>query len=499
MQQQHGKLSNSSGKTCKSFSDLRKSKIPSSENESYNNHLHKKQYQCDLQERAILSPLSPTSQKRGVHSVVDNPTDFHLSSISPAHNCEESVVHAPSLLYQGKSNSQSTSVKEKNNVNEEYLLCSVNEGMNNGSKSDQSRVPSEMKNNISSPVGATSNSHIQKETLSHERVCAGGTSATLQKSPSSVSSHSVTRIKSPKHGVESTAIDPERSSNQQGDLETNDKLSNIVCTKSTSSDSTVVSSTNVKNKTIANIGDHSTKTPSYGYPNSPKLTPRSISADASKRNEGSRARDGSVGTNADAGGSKQDPVKSKKFVKHWKEAASMSKFGNRTKTLLGKFKPHSASVDMVAGNANTHNSAPVGMNRYFYMCIYIKLGTCYVHLLFNLIIIDHMSNISSIPHGSNSIINNPYLPKNTKNGTATMDGRRPKIESDHGSMTDMHAHTSTTEKSSSGKKGNFKQHTPVGQSSNTSASGTPVSKAKTQWSEHVWSKYLYYTSYFMIC
>jgi hypothetical protein len=45
------------------------------------------------------------------------------------------------------------------------------------------------------------------------------------------------------------------------------------------------------------------------------------------------------------------------------------------------------------------------------------------------------------------------------------------------------------EKVSAGKKAAFKQvHPPIGQINNELASDTPTSKAKTQWSEHVWSK-----------
>ncbi len=44
----------------------------------------------------------------------------------------------------------------------------------------------------------------------------------------------------------------------------------------------------------------------------------------------------------------QDPrLKSKKFLNQWKQAASMSKLGNRTRNLLGKWKSHSQSVDVV--------------------------------------------------------------------------------------------------------------------------------------------------------
>lgn len=42
-------------------------------------------------------------------------------------------------------------------------------------------------------------------------------------------------------------------------------------------------------------------------------------------------------------------ARSKKFFDQWKQAASMSKLGNRTKNLLGKFKSHSQSVEAVSG------------------------------------------------------------------------------------------------------------------------------------------------------
>ena len=60
-------------------------------------------------------------------------------------------------------------------------------------------------------------------------------------------------------------------------------------------------------------------------------------------------------------------AKSRKFFDQWKQAASISKLGNRTKNLLGKWKSHSQSVCIVLSNsggsgpatsrANTANNA----------------------------------------------------------------------------------------------------------------------------------------------
>ena len=93
--------------------------------------------------------------------------------------------------------------------------------------------------------------------------------------------------------------------------------------------------------------------------------------------------------------------------------------------------------------------------------------------------------ISSTAYGPNTIQPNQHISKNTKNGTI--------IGSDPSSTTDLHASFSNEGKGSAGKKGAFKQvHPPIGQINNESASETPTNKAKTQWSEHVWSKYLAY-------
>ena len=44
-------------------------------------------------------------------------------------------------------------------------------------------------------------------------------------------------------------------------------------------------------------------------------------------------------------------------------------------------------------------------------------------------------------------------------------------------------------KTSTGKKGVLKHNPSIGQINSESTSDTPKNKAKTQWSEHVWSKY----------
>ena len=109
---------------------------------------------------------------------------------------------------------------------------------------------------------------------------------------------------------------------------------------------------------LSNIGEHSSKLPSSGRSQNPKLN-WSISEGGKGRNDPASI------INPDGETSKQDPVKSRKFVKHWKEAASMSKLGNRTKSLLGKFgrTPHSQSVDMVASQDKLHNPSYSGTNR----------------------------------------------------------------------------------------------------------------------------------------
>lgn len=55
-------------------------------------------------------------------------------------------------------------------------------------------------------------------------------------------------------------------------------------------------------------------------------------------------------------------AKSRKFFDQWKQAASMSKLGNRTKNLLGKWKSHSQSVDIVLGNSGGSGPATPGAN-----------------------------------------------------------------------------------------------------------------------------------------
>ena len=48
----------------------------------------------------------------------------------------------------------------------------------------------------------------------------------------------------------------------------------------------------------------------------------------------------------------QNQVKSRKILNHWREAAGMSKIGNRTKNLLGKWqKTQSQSVDQSLTNS----------------------------------------------------------------------------------------------------------------------------------------------------
>jgi hypothetical protein len=47
------------------------------------------------------------------------------------------------------------------------------------------------------------------------------------------------------------------------------------------------------------------------------------------------------------GHSGDSPRRSKKFINHWKQATSVSRIGNKTRSLLGKWKTtHSQSVDV---------------------------------------------------------------------------------------------------------------------------------------------------------
>jgi len=51
-------------------------------------------------------------------------------------------------------------------------------------------------------------------------------------------------------------------------------------------------------------------------------------------------------------GTPVDPKRSRRFLNQWRQAASVSKLGNRTRNLLGKWKAtHSQSVDICGGHA----------------------------------------------------------------------------------------------------------------------------------------------------
>ena len=228
--------------------------------------------------------------------------------------------------------------------------------MNSGSESTQPRVPSGIQQSTSSPVGATSNLHIQKETISQERDCADELSARLHLSPSSKPPQSPKSPTKNSHNSGSFPLKSPDKSKLQGNviLEENLLSPNTNISKVVTSDSNVVGSV-IKNKSLSNIFEHNPKSPTYVKPQNAKLN-WSISEGGKGRN------DTIINTNPDGGTSKQDPIKSRKFVKHWKEAASMSKLGNRTKSLLGKFKPHSQSVDMVNCQDKSH-PAYSGTNR----------------------------------------------------------------------------------------------------------------------------------------
>ena len=221
--------------------------------------------------------------------------------------------------------------------------------MNNGSKSTQPRVPTGIQQSTTSPVGATSNLHIQKEAISQERDCADELSARLHLSPSNKPPQSPKSPTKNAYISGSPLLNSPDKSKLQGNIISGEKLlsPNTNIPKVASSDSNVVRSVvTTKNKSLTNILEQSSKSPSFDQAKSPKLN-WSIS-------EGGRGRNDTTNANSDGEHSK-DHIKSRKFVKHWKEAASMSKLGNRTKSFLqGKFKPHSQSVDMVNSQDKTH-------------------------------------------------------------------------------------------------------------------------------------------------
>ena len=95
---------------------------------------------------------------------------------------------------------------------------------------------------------------------------------------------------------------------------------------------------------------------------------------------------------------------------------------------------------------------------------------------------------SSTSHGPNSILGNQNTSKNTKNGVIGSDF--PSTNSDVLSSIAENKHEG---KSSSGKKTTFKHNPSLSQINQRSGSTseTPTTKAKSQWSEHTWSKYIY--------
>ena len=359
MQEQNETFISSPHKTCKSFADLRKNKSPTREGESckdQHDQPQQKQNQCQKHEqRTTLSPL-PTTRSRAASSTIEDPAaDFHLSPNFSTRNCVESIS-TPSLLLQTNRTRQQTPLKEQHI--KDCLPLAVNEGLNNGSKSGQSHGISEMQHNTSLNVGSKTNLHAQEQTISHEghRACERS-AVSKQTTVSSALSLTSAGSKSiqPSTGVEILPKDS-KDLKQKGCTDTNAQLSNTnptaIPSNSTSSHSRLVNNSIAHTK-ITNIGEHNTTTPFNGSRNIPKLTPRSISADTAGRGETCRGGDGPAGAGTNSGAIKPDQVKSKKFINHWKSAASMSKFGNRTKNLLGKLKPHSMSVDMVAGQANS--------------------------------------------------------------------------------------------------------------------------------------------------
>ena len=247
-----------------------------------------------------------------------------------------------------------------------YLSFTANEDMNNGSsKPTQPCIPSGTHRNhniSSSPVGVSKNIHKQnKKAISHERACIGDTTTSaLHASSSSSPTYSVQAPKPVQNtspvGKTSKLIQS-NSSPKNGNINSDENQviskASVEYAKSNDRDGSLVSSVNVKSSDLK-IGNHSTK---------PKLN-WSVSADTTIRAEGMKGGNGTINQDTDDGGTSKDPVKSRKIVKHWKEVASMSKFGNRTKSLLGKFKPNnSMSVDMVASQGNNHSPQAGGASK----------------------------------------------------------------------------------------------------------------------------------------
>ena len=245
-----------------------------------------------------------------------------------------------------------------------YLSFTANEDMNNGSsKPTQPCIPSGTHRNhniSSSPVGVSKNIHKQnKKAISHERACIGDTTTSaLHASSSSSPTYSVQAPKPVQNTspVGKTAkLIQSNSSPKNGNINSdeNQTKASVEYAKSNDRDGSLVSSVNVKSSDLK-IGNHSTK---------PKLN-WSVSADSTTRAEGMKGGNGTINQDTEDGGTSKDPVKSRKIVKHWKEVASMSKFGNRTKSLLGKFKPNnSMSVDMVASQGNNHSPQAGGASK----------------------------------------------------------------------------------------------------------------------------------------
>lgn len=247
-----------------------------------------------------------------------------------------------------------------------YLSFTANEDMNNGSsKPTQPCIPSGTHRNhniSSSPVGVSKSIHKQnKKAISHERACIGDTTTSaLHASSSSSPTYSVQAPKPVQNisPVGKTAkLIQSNSSPKNGNINSDENQviskASVEYAKSNDRDGSLVSSVNVKSSDLK-IGNHSTK---------PKLN-WSVSADTTIRAEGMKGGNGTINQDTDDGGTSKDPVKSRKIVKHWKEVASMSKFGNRTKSLLGKFKPNnSMSVDMVASQGNNHSPQAGGASK----------------------------------------------------------------------------------------------------------------------------------------
>ena len=258
--------------------------------------------------------------------------------------------------------------------------------MNNGSEiEDVPSGTSSRSDNTYSTIGTRTTDSPSKQEISHKTVSSSKVE-TNNSSPSLLSSISVktaaaqedTGRKSILKGVngvdESTKIGSNKAKHQGcSSADSNSSTVNKVYTHHSiypqntvtphSSDTNSSTNTTV-GKCTSNLGNHTHLTNVNNEDHHNPLKPALVHSNPHLNNQpklilapstsGGGGRGGYDVITTDANDlrtkGKEDPIKSKRFLNHWKSAASMSKLGNRTKSILGKFKPHSHSVDMVAGS-----------------------------------------------------------------------------------------------------------------------------------------------------